>query len=390
MASISLRGISKRFGDVEALKELDLDIQDGEFLSLLGPSGCGKTTTLRLVAGLEEPTAGDVYMGEERVTDLAPAARDIAMVFQLFALYPYMTIRENIAFPLRAQGVRAAETRKRVDAVAELLGIEALLSLGPAQVHPADGQRVAIAKAIVREPRVFLFDEPLSQLDAHMRSRMRAELKHLHDTVGRTTLFVTHDQAEGLAISDRIGVMRQGELVQLGTPEEIFHRPTDRYVAEFVGTPPINLFEAEVCERDGARALRVGGVEMRLGEPLHTAGVDAQWGKLESVTVGVRPRYVDLGSRGEGEAALPGVVEVVEPTGRDTLLHVRLTEHADRGETGSFPSQGKAGMESGGSSDATTRCLVARAAAPPEGAEVALSFRPEHVLLFHPETGAAL
>ena len=179
MSRISLKGVSKRFGDVQALKELDLEVQDGEFLSLLGPSGCGKTTTLRLVAGLEEPTSGEIYMDEDRVTDLAPADRDIAMVFQLYALYPYMTIRENIAFPLRAQGVNAAETRRRVDAVAELLGIEDLLSMSPSQVHPAQGQRVAIAKAVVREPRVFLFDEPLSHLDAHMRARMRAELKHL-------------------------------------------------------------------------------------------------------------------------------------------------------------------------------------------------------------------
>lgn len=366
MSRISLRGVSKRFGDVEALKELDLVVEDGEFLSLLGPSGCGKTTTLRLVAGLEEPTSGEVYMDDDRVTDLAPADRDIAMVFQLYALYPYMSIRENIAFPLRAQGVPTAETRKRVDAVAELLGIESLLSMSPAQVHPAEGQRVAIAKAIVREPRVFLFDEPLSHLDAHMRSRMRAELKHLHDTVGRTTLFVTHDQAEGLAISDRIGVMRQGELVQLGTPDDIFHRPTDRYVAEFVGTPPINLFDAELCESGGARALRVDGVEMRLGKPFHTAGMDAGWGALARVTVGIRPRYVDLWRSVAGSGSLPGIVEVVEPTGRDTLLHVRL----------------------GGGAEA--RCLVARDAAPAEGTKVALSLRPEHVLLFHPDTGAAL
>jgi multiple sugar transport system ATP-binding protein len=309
------------------------------------------------------------------------------MVFQLYALYPYMSIRENIAFPLRAQGMPASETRKRVDAVAELLGIEDLLAMSPGQVHPAQGQRVAIAKAIVREPRVFLFDEPLSHLDAHMRSRMRAELKHLHDTVGRTTLFVTHDQAEGLAISDRIGVMRQGELVQLGTPDDIFHRPTDRYVAEFVGTPPINLFDAELCESSGTRAVRVSGVEMPLGAPLHTPSMDAQWGKLARVTLGIRPRYVYL-SPADAPEALPGVVEVVEPTGRETLLHVRLL--ASAAETSSFPSQGKVRMGSEGPSDATARCLVSRADAPPDGAQVALSLRSEHVLLFHPDTGAAL
>ncbi len=389
MSSISLRGISKSFGSVQALRELDLEVQDGEFLSLLGPSGCGKTTTLRLVAGLEEPTTGDVFMDDDRVTHLAPADRDIAMVFQLYALYPYMSIRENIAFPLRAQGVPASETRKRVDAVAELLGIEELLSMSPGQVHPAQGQRVAIAKAIVREPQVFLFDEPLSHLDAHMRSRMRAELKHLHDTVGRTTLFVTHDQAEGLAISDRIGVMRQGELVQLGTPDDIFHRPTDRYVAEFVGTPPINLFDAELCESGGTRALRVNGVELQLGDPLHTPGMDAQWGKLQRVTLGVRPRYVDLSPTDTAEA-LPGVVEVVEPTGRETLLHVRIAGRAEQPAADSFPSQGKARMGSAGPPDATARCLVAPSDAPPDGAQVFLTLRPKHVLLFHPDTGAAL
>ena len=385
MSRISLKGVSKRFGDVQALKELDLEVQDGEFLSLLGPSGCGKTTTLRLVAGLEEPTSGEIYMDEDRVTDLAPADRDIAMVFQLYALYPYMTIRENIAFPLRAQGVNAAETRRRVDAVAELLGIEDLLSMSPSQVHPAQGQRVAIAKAVVREPRVFLFDEPLSHLDAHMRARMRAELKHLHDTVGRTTLFVTHDQAEGLAISDRIGVMRQGELVQLGTPDDIFHRPTDRYVAEFVGTPPINLFDAESCESGGARALRVHGVEIRLGAPLHTPGVDARWGKLDRVTLGIRPRYVDLTSVEQDPDALPGVVEVVEPTGRETLLHVRLGQNPGDGDPSPFPSNNSSAARA-----ATARCLVARTDAPPEATTVALSLRPAHVLLFHPDTGVAL
>jgi len=216
---------------------------------------------------------------------------------------------------------------------------------------------------------------------------MRAELKHLHDTVGRTTLFVTHDQAEGLAISDRIGVMRQGELVQLGTPEDIFHKPTDRYVAEFVGTPPINLFDAEPCERDGTRALRVHGVEMRLGEPLHTPDMDAQWGKLERVTLGIRPRYVDLAPTDTAEA-LPGVVEVVEPTGRETLLHVRLEESPRQPD--SFSSQGKGTMESEGTTEATARCLATPADAPPDGAQVSLSLRPEHVLLFHPATGAAL
>ena len=316
MSSISLKGVSKRFGDVQALKELDLEVQDGEFLSLLGPSGCGKTTTLRLVAGLEEPTSGEIYMDEDRVTDLAPADRDIAMVFQLYALYPYMTIRENIAFPLRAQGVNAAETRRRVDAVAELLGIEDLLSMSPSQVHPAQGQRVAIAKAVVREPRVFLFDEPLSHLDAHMRARMRAELKHLHDTVGRTTLFVTHDQAEGLAISDRIGVMRAGVIEQEGTPMQIYSDPKSYFVADFFGSPSMNLTDGEIIAQDGKPVFKNGHMELPVPE-LYKGKVSG------NVTLGIRPEHVVVE---EKSGQVPDTIDLVEPMGKETLLYFEAGE----------------------------------------------------------------
>ncbi|MDA1192677.1 MAG: ABC transporter ATP-binding protein [Candidatus Poribacteria bacterium] len=373
MAQVSLKGISKRFGAFEALKPFDLDARDGEFLSFLGPSGCGKTTTLRIVAGLETPTTGEVYFDEEPVTKLPPADRHIAMVFQLNALYPYLDVRENIAFPLRAQRLGESVIRERVGNVAELLGISHLLDLHASEVHPAEGQRIAIAKAIVSEPRVFLLDEPFSHLDAHMRARMRAELKHLHESLRRTMLFVTHDQAEALALSDRIAVMRQGEIVQLGTPEEIFHAPTDQYVAEFVGTPPINLLPARFVETNGLRGLQIAGTTLSLARatsrsPLHGGGVGQRWGKADGVTFAVRPRYVGVEPlNGQPtDDALMGKVEVVEPMGRETLVHARLTDK-----------------------------LVARALIPyhqrhREGDAVRITFQEERVLLFDSETGHAL
>ncbi|GIX06605.1 MAG: ABC transporter ATP-binding protein [Candidatus Poribacteria bacterium] len=361
MARILLEGISKRFGDTVALKSLDLEVQEGEFLSLLGPSGCGKTTTLRIIAGLERPTTGEVYFDDRPVTALPPAERRIAMVFQLNALYPYMTVWENIAFPLRAQRLSRGEIRRRVESVAEMLGISSLLGLPAAQVHAADGQRVAIAKAIASEPSAFLLDEPFSHLDAPMRARMRAELKHLHETVGRTMLFVTHDQAEALALSDRIAVMRQGELVQLGTPEEVFHRPTDRYVAEFIGTPPINLFSVTLqAEGDRLWGVVPSGGRFRLPDSWRRLGLPIQ------VLLGIRPRRVRLHpspAGTPGDRRLLGTVEVLEPMGRERLHHVRVGENLE------------------------VRAMLPQDRSFSEGSSVLLELPPEHLLVFDPVSG---
>ena len=270
MAHIQLQGVSKHFGETIAVNNLSMEIHEGEFVSLLGPSGCGKTTTLRIAAGLETPTEGEVVFDGERVTHLSPAERNIAMVFQLRALYPHMSVRANVAFPLRAERLPRAEIAARVERAAKWMRIEHVLDKMPAAVHPADAQRAAIAKAIARDPALFLFDEPFSRLDAQLRAEMRVEIKRVHSETGRAAAFVTHDQTEALAISDRVAVMRQGELVQIGTPAQIFDAPNERYVAEFVGSPPINMLEAELTQESGGLRLRIADQSIPAADmPLH-------------------------------------------------------------------------------------------------------------------------
>ncbi len=250
MSEVSYRGVEKRFDAQSlALRSLDLDVPDGAFLVLLGPSGCGKTTALRVLAGLELPTAGTVHIGERDVTRMQPRDRDVAMVFQSYALYPHMTVAENIAYPLRIRGLSKADQRAGVGKVAESLEIPHLLDRRPRNLSGGQRQRVALARAIVREPSVFLMDEPLSNLDAKLRTSMRGEIKRLQKRLGTTTLYVTHDQAEAMTMADLVAVMREGELQQLAPPDEIYDRPANRFVAAFVGNPPMNMLEGTVGER---------------------------------------------------------------------------------------------------------------------------------------------
>src|SRR6476660_6319114 len=250
MAEIRINHITKRFGDFVALHELDLTIRDGEFLVLLGPSGCGKTTTLRSVAGLERQTSGDIFIGDTLVNNLPPGDRDIAMVFQFYALYPHFSAFDNIAFPLRTQRTPQAEIEERVRAVARTLRIEHLLRRRPKQLSGGEQQRVALGRAMVRRPRVFLMDEPLTNLDAKLRSEMRAEVKRLQKDLNATTIYVTHDQIEAMSMGDRIAVMKQGGIEQVGTPDEVYNHPKSRFVAGFVGSPAMNILPAEYS--DGA------------------------------------------------------------------------------------------------------------------------------------------
>ncbi|MGZ8430002.1 MAG: ABC transporter ATP-binding protein [Candidatus Deferrimicrobiaceae bacterium] len=241
MARVEVRAISKRFGEVRAVDHVDLETVEGEFLVLLGPSGCGKTTLLRMIAGIEEPTAGDILIDERVVTNLPPRMRNIAMVFQSYALYPHMTVYRNIAFPLRTRGVDKATIKEKVEWAAGMFGIERLLDRKPRQLSGGERQRVALARAMVREPSVFLLDEPLSNLDAILRASAREELRQFQKRVGVTTIYVTHDQVEAMGLGDRIVVMSQGKIRQAGTPMEIYHWPADTFVATFVGSPPMNL-----------------------------------------------------------------------------------------------------------------------------------------------------
>ncbi|HEY6854483.1 MAG TPA: ABC transporter ATP-binding protein [Gemmatimonadales bacterium] len=318
MASVTLRDLAKRFDSSHppALRDFSLQVQDGEFLVLLGPSGCGKTTALRCIAGLEEPSAGQVFIADRDVTHLPPGERDVAMVFQNYALYPHLSVRENIGFALEVRGVGKREVLRRVIETAARLELSDLLDRKPAQLSGGQRQRVALGRAIVRNPRVFLFDEPLSNLDAKLRVEMRAELLRLHRTLGATMIYVTHDQVEAMTMGQRIAVLHEGRLRQLGTPAEIYQRPADVFVARFLGNPGMNVLSgvAEVKKpkgkADGGRVAQCGSLQV----PLALADYA---GDLQ---VGVRPEDVSLCAPGAG--AGDADVSVVEPLGNETLVHL--------------------------------------------------------------------
>jgi multiple sugar transport system ATP-binding protein len=312
MSSVELRHVTKRFRDVVALKDLSFTVNDREFFVLLGPTGAGKTTTLRILAALEKQDEGSVLFDGEPVDEMAPAARDVAMVFQQYSLYPTMTVYDNLAFPLRSplRRVPEAEIRQRVTEAAETLRITHLLDRKTARLSGGEMQRVSIGRAIVRQPRIFLMDEPLSNLDAKLRESLRVELQHLQKTQGDTTLFVTHDQIEALTMADRIGVLNQGRLVQVGTPADIYDRPATTFVATLVGTPRINLFQAR--REDGAIFVERSDLHLKTTN----AALPSQ------LLVGIRPEDVKLNPAG----AFGGQVVLTEPLGVETILHIRNRE----------------------------------------------------------------
>jgi multiple sugar transport system ATP-binding protein len=316
MSEVSFRGIEKRFDQESlALVSLDLDVPDGAFLVLLGPSGCGKTTALRVLAGLETPTAGTVHIGGRDVTRLQPRDRDVAMVFQSYALYPHMTVAQNIGYPLRIRGLDKAGQRAGVQKVAEALEIPHLLDRRPRHLSGGQRQRVALARAIVREPSVFLMDEPLSNLDAKLRTSMRGEIKRLQKRLETTTLYVTHDQAEAMTMADLVAVMREGELQQLAPPDEIYDRPANRFVATFVGNPPMNVLDG---------TLAAGGVEFVIGDQRLPLGeLAAACAAAGATALGVRPEDLEILPQG-APGALAGEIYVVEPMGNETLVDVRI------------------------------------------------------------------
>lgn len=315
MARVSLRSIVKRFGLVSAVEDLSLEIGDQEFVTLVGPSGCGKTTTLRMIAGLERPTAGQILFDGEAVEHLPANQRDVAMVFQSYALYPHMNVRENMAFPLRMMKVNRGEIEARVKTAAAMLGIEALLDRRPRELSGGQRQRVALGRAIVREPAVFLMDEPLSNLDAKLRVQTRAEIKRLHLELKKTFIYVTHDQAEAMTMSDRIAVMDHGRLQQYGTPRGIYDRPGSRFVAGFMGSPPMNFLEGRLETRGGGLAfVWPGGV---VPCP-HRSSLEKNVG--QPIVLGIRPECVTVGFEGGGLNNLQATVYIEEPMGSDLYL----------------------------------------------------------------------
>jgi multiple sugar transport system ATP-binding protein len=318
MATVSLRKLSKRFGNMEVVHDIDLDVTDREFIALVGPSGCGKSTTLRMIAGLEEISGGLIEIGGRVVNDLPPRSRNISMVFQSYALYPHMTVRENLGFSLKIAGAAKDEMDRRVAEASAILGLDQLLERRPSQLSGGQRQRVAMGRAIVRDPDVFLFDEPLSNLDAKLRTQMRTEIKKLHAKVRSTVIYVTHDQVEAMTLSDRIVIMRDGFIEQVGTPDEVFRRPATRFVAGFIGSPPMNLEEATV---DDGRLIFASGEGLPLPAQLK-ARVEAG----RKVTFGLRPDDIYPTGHGihSGEASdlheieLP--VSITEPLGNETLV----------------------------------------------------------------------
>ena len=312
-------GVSKLFGQVVALKELTLSVPDGAFLALLGPSGCGKTTALRILAGLERPSGGQVFIGDRRVTQLEPRDRDVAMVFQSYALYPHMSVRENIAYPLRIRGVERQELSRQVAEVAALLRIEQLLERRPRQLSGGQRQRVALARAIIRRPSAFLMDEPLSNLDAQLRLHMRGELKHLQKALGTTTIYVTHDQAEAMTMADWVAVLDQGSLQQLAPPREVYDAPANRFVATFVGSPPMNLLPGRM---DGSGSAFRGE---RFSVPLPSALAEllGECSGKRAAELGVRPEDVTI-HRERSATTAAAEVYAVEPMGNETLVELRI------------------------------------------------------------------
>jgi multiple sugar transport system ATP-binding protein len=327
MAGVILKHVVKRFGKNEVVHDFCLEGHDREFIVLVGPSGCGKSTILRMIAGLEQVSGGEIFIGARRVNDLAPKDRDAAMVFQNYALYPHMSVYENMAFGLKLRKTPAGEIRQRVEAAARILGLEELLRRRPHELSGGQRQRVAMGRAIVRQPAVFLFDEPLSNLDAKLRTQMRTEIKRLHRRVDATAVYVTHDQIEAMTLADRIVVLRDGGTEQIGTPLEIFQRPINTFVAGFIGSPPMNIVPASLkADRGGWHLALQGGVELSVPErPAKEGG--AMGGDGMPVLAGLRPEDLWVG---EAVQRLPaawvigGRVEVVEPLGSETLLHLDL------------------------------------------------------------------
>ncbi|TPN44502.1 MULTISPECIES: sn-glycerol-3-phosphate ABC transporter ATP-binding protein UgpC [unclassified Mesorhizobium] len=322
MATVSLSKLTKRYGNVGIVHGIDLDIADREFIALVGPSGCGKSTTLRMIAGLEEISAGSIEIGGRIVNDLPPRSRNISMVFQSYALYPHMTVRENLGFSLKIAGAAKEDMDRRVAEASSILGLDTLLDRRPSQLSGGQRQRVAMGRAIVRDPDVFLFDEPLSNLDAKLRTQMRTEIKKLHAKVQSTVIYVTHDQVEAMTLADRIVIMRDGHIEQVGTPDEVFRRPATRFVAGFIGSPPMNLHEA---------AIDNGQMVFSSGEKLPLPGqFKANVATGDKVVFGLRPDDIYPTGHGisSGSAADVHQIElpitVTEPLGNETLVFVEF------------------------------------------------------------------
>jgi multiple sugar transport system ATP-binding protein len=321
MAEVALRNVVKRFDDVEAVRSISLDIPDNEFVVLVGPSGCGKSTTLRMIAGLEEASAGDIYIGGERVNDLPPKDRDIAMVFQNYALYPHMSVFENMSFGLKLRKFPKDEIKRRVDNAARILDITELLDRKPKALSGGQRQRVAMGRAIVRHPKVFLFDEPLSNLDAKLRVQMRTEIKRVHQMVKTTTVYVTHDQIEAMTLADRVVVMNAGVIEQIATPQDLYHHPKTRFVAGFIGSPAMNFLRCRLVQNGSGLKIRLSeAIGLPVPQPLaprYQPLIDKE------LLFGLRPEHITEPRRSDRDpdSEFAVTLDVVEPMGMETMVY---------------------------------------------------------------------
>ena len=360
MASVEIRNAVKFYGAVQALHSVNLEIADGEFIVLVGPSGCGKTTLLRMIAGLEVISGGDILISEEIVNDLKPKDRNVAMVFQNYALYPHKTVRQNIAFALRMRKVDKAEIGPRVEEAAAVLNLEPYLDRFPRQLSGGQRQRVAMGRALVRRPQLFLFDEPLSNLDAKLRIQMRTEIKSLQRQVGTTSIYVTHDQVEAMTLADRVVVLNEGRVEQIGAPMELFDKPANQFVASFIGSPPMNQFSGRVEASNGTLSFRPNGADGAFSMPAVTNA-----GSEQSLVFGIRPEHLSIAPASGKPREVTSHIKTVEPMGSETLVVTEIDGQDVRillrDDTKAFPGQ-----------------------------HVALSPDPEHIHLFSANTGAAL
>jgi multiple sugar transport system ATP-binding protein len=323
MAAITLSKLNKHYGSLfHAVKDVDLQIADKEFVALVGPSGCGKSTTLRMIAGLEDITSGDIRIGDRIVNHLPPRDRDIAMVFQNYALYQHMSVYDNLAFGLRNKQTPEAEIKTAIDRAAGMLGLHDLLARKPKQLSGGQQQRVALGRCIVRNPQVFLFDEPLSNLDAKLRAQMRIEIKRLHAAIPTTSVFVTHDQVEAMTLGDRVVIMREGRIQQIGTPLQVYGKPANKFVAGFIGAPAMNFIEVTVHSEAGATAVEAAGLRLTISDARGLAGYHGR-----RVILGVRPEHLVPGEGAPG-TSFDARVEVVEQLGSEILLETRVGSHS--------------------------------------------------------------
>jgi multiple sugar transport system ATP-binding protein len=323
MAEVLIKHLVKRFGKVEAVADVSLRVADGEFLVLLGPSGCGKSTILRIVAGLETADSGEIVIGDKLVNFIDPVKRNVAMVFQNYALYPHMTVAKNISFPLEIAKTPKAEIQTAINRAADILALDGLLERLPGQLSGGQRQRVALARAIVREPQAFLMDEPLSNLDAQLRIQTRLELIQLHARLGITTMYVTHDQVEAMTMGHRIAVMNHGVLQQIGTPQDVYRRPANVFVATFLGAPPMNMISGSLVAVDGGWRFRCANVDVALStDVLSTPELAHEIEERGEVKLGLRPEHIRIGAPGEAGDGFGGRVEFLEPVGSDLYLTV--------------------------------------------------------------------